>query len=340
MSVWGILGRGLIAPLVVALLTSCGTAPTADDQAAARGAVLFGGNEAFTRLPQVGSAAAIVRTYHRLGSVDAGFPNAAESAVLDSGATLLTSIVQEARDGWASILTGIHDDALLTFLRSLHVSAVEHQLPEIYVSFNHEPDIRLNSERGTPAQFVAAWRHVHNLADSAGLTSRVGGRLKWVWILTAEGFGVPGRASQYWPGTGTVDAIGVDGYLSGACRRRTGDYINPAPTTEHPGTIFNAALRWSADNAPSRPVVVAEWGSVPFTDPTLRRGFIDAMVEYVAQHPRIAAVLYWNAHGKGNACDYAVDDDPAALGALAAMSRDPRLHSRAPTRPAAPSTGR
>ena len=72
--------------LAVSLAACQDAAPEAERR------ILFGGNDALTRLPGVGGAVAIVRTYHRLGASSSGFPSQDESAALDSGATLLTSI--------------------------------------------------------------------------------------------------------------------------------------------------------------------------------------------------------------------------------------------------------
>ncbi|HYW25299.1 MAG TPA: glycosyl hydrolase [Terriglobales bacterium] len=65
----------------------------------------------------------------------------------------------------------------------------------------------------TPADYVAAWRHLHDVFRQEGATN-----VTWTW--TPNGETVPDTAAnqpeRYWPGAQYVDWVGVDSYNWGA----------------------------------------------------------------------------------------------------------------------------
>ena len=79
----------------------------------------------------------------------------------------------------------------------------------VYVTFNHEPDVKSKVSRGNAADFVAAWRHVHDLFAANGVTNAV-----WVWVMVGWYPNFPGYASFY-PGNDAVDWLSWE-----ATRRR------------------------------------------------------------------------------------------------------------------------
>jgi cellulose synthase/poly-beta-1,6-N-acetylglucosamine synthase-like glycosyltransferase/beta-mannanase len=97
------------------------------------------------------------------------------------------------------ILAGNYDDSILSF-----ATQVASQGKPVFVRFAHEPD----NERypwspvhgNTPAQYVAAWHHVHDLFDKAGA-----GKVIWVWNPWKAT-----TATDYFPGTAYVDWLAVD----------------------------------------------------------------------------------------------------------------------------------
>ncbi|PNE41108.1 hypothetical protein AOB60_10315 [Streptomyces noursei] len=270
-------------------------------------------------LTHLGRSPAIVRTYDTIDTAGA-FPSTDETSALHSGATLLASLGTGHNRDWASIAAGTSDTTVLKYLRAVNTAATTRHLNAIYVSFNHEPNAKIDAGKGSPAQFVAAWRHVYQLAAAAHLNAQTGGRLRWVWILNANGFDHPSTANSFWPGSPTVDVVGVDGYVTGSCSKKTsGNYLDPAKNATKPEAVFGPALKWSTAHAAGKSVFIPEWGSIPFTSPGLRPSFIQAMTHYVVAHPQIGAVMYWNDHAHRDSCDYTLDKDLASQRALAAM---------------------
>lgn len=133
-----------------------GTSPSAGAPAAG---VLFGGDAQPSGLTHLGRSPAIVRTYDTIDTASA-FPSTQETGALRSGATLLASLGTGSNQDWASIAAGTSDTTVLTYLRALNTAAIAHHLNSLYVSFNHEPNAKIDAGKGSPAQFVAAWRHV------------------------------------------------------------------------------------------------------------------------------------------------------------------------------------
>ena len=101
-----------------------------------------------------------------------------------------------------------------------------------------------STNQNTPADYVAAWRHMHDIFQQAGATN-----VTWVWCVNAEFTGsVP--LEQLYPGEGYVDWTAIDGY-------------NQSSSTwwQSFATIFSATYSHLLQLAPSKPIMVAETSS-------------------------------------------------------------------------------
>jgi beta-mannanase len=58
----------------------------------------------------------------------------------------------------------------------------------------------------SPREFVAAWRHLHDLFAERGADN-----VRWVWCPNATAF-TDRTAQQFYPGDGYVDWVCADGY--------------------------------------------------------------------------------------------------------------------------------
>jgi hypothetical protein len=107
----------------------------------------------------------------------------------------------------AQIAAGASDAYITRFATAVRALNVP-----IALSFGHEFNgnwYPWGTGDATPAQFVAAWQHIHDLFATAGATNVI-----WIWdpndILTAPSL----KLKSYYPGDGYVDWVGVTGYFS------------------------------------------------------------------------------------------------------------------------------
>lgn len=285
------------------------------------GGVLFGGTARMLNVaPALGRKLSLVRTYYRLGST---FPTPEDQRIMASGVTLLVSLDSvPGQASYAAIAAGQQDTAIRAFLTSMNQAAIRYHLAAIYICFEHEADApKHHNGLGTPAQFVQAWDHIHQLAATAHLNWQQGGRLHWVLILLHLGF-LPldarpawarneGAPNSFWPGTKETDAIGVDGYNTVGCGKKQA----AAPTS--PAKVFGPAVDF-AHSVGGIPVFISEWGSTPGGNQPL---FIAEMREFVQANKEIAAVSYWD--NPGAQCSYVLDQNSAVISALKSMARSP-----------------
>ncbi len=313
-----------------------GTVNPADEPAGAgsrsgvTGGALFGGTTALARQEeQLGRRLAVVRVYYQIGQA---FPKPANRQPMAAGSTLLVSLDTTPSSGhsYESIASGRYDAAIGSFLKAVNQAAVQYHLGAIYICFEHEAD---NASRhrglGSPAQFVAAWDHVHQLAVSAHLDWNDGGRLHWVWILTHFAF-LSGRATSFWPGRNEVDVVAADGYNTSTCRHAMpgSSIVAQGSQVTTPAELFGSVLGFAHAHG-GLPVFISEWASVPYASSSIQPGFIRQMEAYVTANREIAAALYWSGHGQGNGCNYTLGNHPGSLAALAAMGRSPGLQGKA-----------
>jgi hypothetical protein len=302
--------------------------------------VLFGGTVSLLPEQRRVGRLGIVRKYFTLGQ---RFGGRASDSIMRQGSTMLISLDAPARHGhvtsYASIAAGKYDGEIHTFLTQVEQAAVHYRIPAVYIDFEHEANSPPHKAMGTPAQFVAAWRHIHNLAARARLNWNTGGRLHWVLVLEHLAYFTAserphwslsmGFAENYFPGPSYVDAVGADGYNSGSCGyAKPRGFLQPGTKMVTPGSMFGPVLTFAQKHG-NMPVFVAEWASVRYRDSSVRPRFIHSMQDYVLAHPAIKGVSYWDSWGGGvrghggphpEACNMSVNNDPRSLAALATMN--------------------
>ena len=292
------------------------------------GGALFGGTSPLlAEQGALGRKLAIVRLYYMIGQK---FKTPKVDQIMSGGGTVLASLDIPHGHGitYASVTAGRQDTQISAWLTEAEQEAVAHNISAVYVSFEHEANTTANQVLGTPAQFKAAWNHIHSLAAQAHLNAANGGRLRWAMILMHTAYFPAnmrphwtfrlGFASQYFPGAGTVDVIAADGYNRGGCRSRNAS--KPTQATVTPGSLFDPVLTFARTHG-GLPVFIAEWGSAFYPGaPGWQAIFIPLMKAYVLANPSIAAVLYWDQRGN-LACHFAVNGHPQSVAALAAMGK-------------------
>jgi hypothetical protein len=154
----------------------------------------------------------------------------------------------------------------------------------------------------TPAQFVAAWKHIYNIFSAAGASN-----VKFVWSPNATS--VPNtRAnaiSAYWPGDAYVDYIGIDGYNWG--RTATTKW------TSFSG-VFGAAYATVTSLSSSKPIVLTEIGCSE-TGGSKAAWITDMFRVIPASFPRIAGLVWFDANKEA---DWRIESSAASLAAFKA----------------------
>ncbi len=260
-------------------------------------------------------------------AVDSGnLPTDDERQVVQDGQTLHINLEsrQFAEAGhpvvrWSAVAAGEFDSTLESAAKGL--AALD---KPFFITFDHEADQKSKlSARGTPAQFVAAWRHIREVFIKAGANQAI-----WTWVVT----GYPANystAAKLYPGNDAVDWISWDPYDSRGCGSGT---VGSAP----PQTFADIATpfyRWLATSGAQagislkKPYMISETGSAyDPKDPQASANFFASIPAGLRELPRIRAVTLWDE--KAGACDFRVDGIPHLQTALRdAASQLSRLSS-------------
>ena len=258
------------------------------------------------------------RVFHRWDASTGGFawPTAYDQWSRDSGRRLLISWNAVRADGstvfWRDIAAG-REDAVI----DQQAERVKRFGAPIYLAFKHEPEINSPSGRhGTTAEFRAAWRRIVDRFRARGVTN-----VRWTLILMAWTFNpLSGRnPADYYPGKGYVDAMGVNAYNWYGCSGGANQWASF-------GQLYQRAYDWAT--ARGLPVIAAEFGSVEDpADPERKAQWFGDAAAWIASHPNIKVVSYFNFHDyqpeKGRDCDWTVDSSLQSLLAFRAFARHP-----------------
>ena len=154
-----------------------------------------------------------------------------------------------------------------------------------------------------PGQYVAAWRHVHDIFTSVGATNAT-----WVWCPYVEVTRSFAALGPLYPGDSYVDWTCMDGF-------------NWAenPTNPHPWRGFNEIFHNSYREitrhiAPKKPMILAEIASTG--GPRAKAAWIRDMFKMLAtKYRRIRGLIWFNQVDRG--IDWPLDTSPAAARAFA-----------------------
>jgi plastocyanin len=240
---------------------------------------------------------------------DDPFPTDDDLWSRDLGRTLYVSWNASPRDGtgckgWANIASGQYDAEI-----DAKAEAIKSFGAPLIFSFHHEPTTKpeFGGDCGTGADYIAAWRHIHDRFVADGVTNAT-----YAWTMTAQSYD-RNRGDEFYPGNDVVDLIAADGYNWYSCEFHNGPWREMQD-------IFQSFHDYGASKG--KPMFIAEYGS----------GEDDAVVGRKAQWfangsallktwPDIKGVSYFNV-GTGGACDRYVDSSPSSLSAFSAMGHD------------------
>ncbi|HEX2392739.1 MAG TPA: glycosyl hydrolase [Solirubrobacterales bacterium] len=154
-----------------------------------------------------------------------------------------------------------------------------------------------------PGQYVAAWRHVHDLFAAAGASN-----VSWVWCPFVDPGGSLTDVASLYPGDAYVDWTGLDGYNWGT---------NPASPRGWKSfdQLFAATYdRIAQGIAPGKPMMIAEMGSSE-QGGSKSEWIRDALDAIPAEYPQVRAALWFDKFDDG--MDWPIETSTAAAGAFA-----------------------
>ncbi len=191
----------------------------------------------------------------------------------------------------ASIAGGASDGYITTFAKAVHAFG-----SPVAISFGHEMNgnwYPWGTTGTTPAEFVAAWQHIHDLFAAAGATNVI-----WIWNPNIVNPMPDVQLSTYWPGNAYVDWVGLTGYF---------------PTTG-PDTfagIYGPTIT-EVRKFTSKPFIVAETSVETGPD---QLASIHALIGGVEASSDVLGFVWFNFNKAG--VDWTVTDRPDVRAALA-----------------------
>jgi mannan endo-1,4-beta-mannosidase len=190
------------------------------------------------------------------------------------------------RQSLAGIAAGRYDDYLTTFaadVRRLNLPialTVAHEMNGFWYPWG--------TRQNAPKDFVAAWRHIHQVFETAGATNVI-----WTWTPNVVNYLPDAPLRRYWPGAAYVDWVGLDGYFT-----REGD------TTF--ARLFGPTIK-QVRTFTDKPILIVETGSEAGS---MRARAVSDLLRTVRRQKDVIGFVYFNTRGSR---DWIIDQDPKAL---------------------------
>jgi hypothetical protein len=259
----------------------------------------------------LGRKFALAREYRR---IDQSFANSRMQTLVNTGHSVVVSVRSRTASGavpYSAVTAGHYDGEFVTGLGQLNSLATP-----AYFIFQHEADstdAKSSCSQPTDSvcgpEFVAAWRHIYNLAQSHGYT-----KLVFMWTVTSYGFSSQTnvRNNSYWPGSAYTDWVGVDAYNGGCEGTWYGTFAE----------MVQKSVEWTRANAPGKPMMLPEWGATEGSTADAKAAFFRAVPDALAQPSNsiIKAISYW--HQAESGCDFRITSSQASYDAFRNIGHD------------------
>jgi hypothetical protein len=244
---------------------------------------------------------------YRFHDVDDKIPDSDDHAILASGKIMHITI--DARDyakpaekapRWSEFSSGAYDSELVSQARG--IASIK---KPVFVTFDHEPDAPRKSRRGSPADYVAAWRHVHDLFQREHVTNAV-----WVWVATGW---IPSAdtALRMWPGNDDVDWISWEVYDNAGCKS---GHPDAALSRGFPKLADKFLTYLKAHGRPAgidikKPMMISEAGSAVTPNKSGPSTWYRSIPTFLKNHPQIKAIGLWDHKGREKTCRFSFSSD-------------------------------
>jgi hypothetical protein len=212
-----------------------------------------------------------------------GFPKGGIEVIRRVGATPIISLeLWRWHDRGTKQLPRIVDGAWDDFFRAWAKDAKEDG-GRVLLRFGFEFNGDWFGWGGDPEGFVNAWRRAWKIFDEVGAKN-----VEWVWAanITSHPATPENSMHAYYPGDAYVDWVAVDGYNWGD------DYREWHKWTSFEG-LFEPVLHAFAKKYPSKPVMIAEFGS-PEGEPGKKAKWIREAHAYLSRRDQVRAVVWFN----------------------------------------------
>ena len=188
---------------------------------------------------------------------------------------------------WADDLRAFGGPVLLRFAQEMNVPGTGYPWAQ--------------RDQNSPAEYVAAWRHIHDVFASRGATN-----VRWVWSPLASVLPV-----YYYPGSRYVDVIGLSGFNGGSALPWNG--------WRSFKRIFGKELRQAKRLAPGKPVQIAEVATA--VGAGSKAEWVDHMFRTLEAHPEVRSVVWFNAPKETN---WRIQSSRGAVKAFSEAMKKPR----------------
>ncbi|MGA2014383.1 MAG: glycosyl hydrolase, partial [Solirubrobacteraceae bacterium] len=162
----------------------------------------------------------------------------------------------------------------------------------------------------TPAEFVAAWRHVHDIFAMEGATNAT-----WVWCPNVDFEHRFTPLAQLYPGSAYVNWTCLDGYNMGN--------LNGAGGWMTFNQIFASSYNTIAALAPAKPMIIGETASSATGGN--KAAWVSNLFAELPHYPNIHAFIYFDKYDGSD--DWPLDTDPSAVAAFKAGIARPAFTS-------------
>ena len=204
---------------------------------------------------------------------------------------------------WRSIANGSYD----RFINSAATRVKAYNRP-VYIAFDPEFDTHHN--KGTVADYVAAYRHVHNVFARHAV-----GNVAWVWATSGYiGGGNGSRILSGYPGDAYVDWVAWDPYnfyhCNGTGWKSFAQKVTPT---------YNFMRQHGHGN---RPFLLSEYGT-QYGSSTLTRQWYAGIPGALKNLPNLKAMIRFDATGtfRSTRCNFYIKNGSGSLTAFAQSGR-------------------
>jgi hypothetical protein len=229
--------------------------------------------------------------------------------VLSWSSQSIPSSLEEPNFQLADVIAGTYDSYIREFAEAAHAWG-----RPFFLRFNWEMNGNwfpwsegVNGNQ--PGEYVAAWRHVHDIFASAGADN-----VTWVWCPNVDPDGIFADLGSIYPGDEYVDWTGLDGYNWG---------LNPANPDRWRSfnDLYSTTYQQIVGSvAPEKPLLIGEMGSTE--QGGSKASWIDeALSEIPTYYPQIRGLLWFDTYDSG--MDWPIETSASSAGAFAQAIQSP-----------------